>query len=128
MSINKRKHIRLTLNIPAFRVRETGEKIGMMIYQISIGGCFLESYENIRKDEEFRLEIQLPNKNWLPLQCQVLHIKKSDGIGVRFQEITKFEQELIARIMTKSLADDGIPLKVDPFSAPKIYHCENNQL
>ncbi|MGI8669405.1 MAG: PilZ domain-containing protein [Aridibacter sp.] len=127
MSINKRKHIRLTLNIPAFRYTETGEKIGIIVYQISIGGCFIEWDENIEKDQEFRLEIRLPNKNWLPLQCQTLYVANSDGIGIKFLNITQFEQELVAQIMSGSLAEEGIPLKVDPFSAPKLYNPGNNQ-
>ncbi len=125
MSINKRRHIRLTLNIPAFRIAETGEKVGIMVYQISIGGCFIEWDENFEKDQEFRLEIRLPNQNWLPLQCQALYFAKSDGIGIKFLNITQFEQELIAQIMSESLAEEGIPLKVDPFSAPKLYNPEN---
>lgn len=127
MSINKRKHIRLNLNFPAFRFTEMGEKIEVMIYQISIGGCFIEWDENIEKNGEFRLEIMLPNKNWLPLRCQPLYFAKSDGIGIKFLDITQFEQELIAQIMSEGLAKEGIPNKIDPFSAPKIFNPENNR-
>ncbi len=121
MSINQRRHIRLTIDIPVFRYTKTGEKIKLMIYQISIGGCFIEWEESIEKNDEFRIEIQLPNKNWLPLYCRALYRKEGDGIGVEFVDITKFEQELIVQIMLKNLADDGIPLNIDPFSQPKTF-------
>lgn len=119
MSAEQRKHVRLTLDIPAFRYTEIGEKVEMMVYQISIGGCLIEWDENIKIDDEFRLEIQLPNKNWLPLHCDVLYLIKGDGIGLQFQEITMFEQELIADIMSKTLEESGVSSTIDPFAQPK---------
>lgn len=121
MSINRRRHVRLTLEIPSFRVYETGERTQVMVYQISIGGCFIEWEEHYEPGEEFRLEIPLPNKNFLPLECRALYLFEEDGIGVQFQNISQFEQELIAQVMAKSLAEKGIPLTVDPFSAPKFF-------
>ena len=121
MSISQRRHIRLTLDIPAFRFTKIGEKVGTLMYQISIGGCLIEWDESIEEGEEFRMEIRLPNKNWLPVQCKALYFVEGDGIGVQFQDITQFEQELIAEIMSENLAEEGIPMKVDPFSQPKTF-------
>lgn len=124
MSISQRKHIRLTLDIPAFRFNKMGGKIATLIYQISIGGCLIEWDETIQKDDVFRLEMQLPNMNWLPLDCKAVYFVKNDSIGVQFQEITQFEQELLVQIISKNLEEDGIPLKVDPFSQPKTFVSE----
>ena len=66
----------------------------------------------------FRLEIQLPNGNWLPLNCKVLYKFEGNGIGVKFIEITKFEQELIGKIISESLEREGLPMQIDPFSQP----------
>jgi hypothetical protein len=122
MSISQRKHIRLTLDIPAFRYSRSGEKIALLLYQISIGGCFTEWDETIEPDEEFRLEIRLPNMNWLPLHCKALYFVEGDGIGVQFQNITKFEQELVAQVMSKNLAEEGFSNKIDPFAQPKTFN------
>lgn len=121
MSISQRKHVRLTLDIPVDRVTDAGERIGIMLYQISIGGCFIEWDETILKNDELRLEMQLPNGNWIPLRGRAIYLVKDDGIGVLFEDITKFEQELIAEVMSKSLASEGIPMRFDPFSPPKRY-------
>jgi hypothetical protein len=121
MSITQRKHIRLTLEIPAFRYNKLGEKIAILLLQISIGGCLIEWDETIEQSEEFRLEIQLPNKNWLPLHCKAIYKVKNDGIGAMFQDITQFEQELIVQVMSENLAENGIPFKVDPFAKPKTF-------
>ncbi len=119
MSISQRKHVRLTLDIPAVRYTAHGERISTLLYQISVGGCLIEWDDSINENEEFRMEIQLPDKNWLPLCCKALYRFPDDGIGIQFQEITEFEQELVAKIMAKNLELEGIPLDVDPFSAPK---------
>lgn len=118
MSISQRQHIRFSLDIPAIRYTKFGDRIETVLQQISIGGCLAEWDENIFTGEEFRLEIQLPNKNWLPLNCKALYRFENNGIGARFLDITKFEQELIARIISNSLAIEGLPLQVDPFSQP----------
>lgn len=124
MSISQRKHIRLTLDIPVFRFNNEGGKIATLLYQISIGGCLIEWDETIAQDDIFRLEMQLPNKNWLPLECKAVYVVKNDSIGVQFQNITQFEQELVVEVMSKNLAEEGIPLKVDPFSQPKTFVSE----
>ena len=119
MSIIQRRHIRLTIDIPVFRYISVSEKVGVTLFQISIGGCLIEWDDSFKNDEDFRLEIQLPNKNWLPLNCKALYISEGDSVGIKFKDITQFEQELIAEIMSQKLANDGIPMKVDPFALPK---------
>lgn len=122
MSILQRQHIRFSLDIPAVRYTKFGERVETVLQQISIGGCLAEWDENIFTGEEFRLEIQLPNRNWLPLMCKALYRFENNGIGARFLEISKFEQELIARIISNSLAIEGLPLQVDPFSQPPSFN------
>ena len=122
MSISQRKHIRLTLDIPAVRHTGEGEAISTVLYQISIGGCLIEWDESIEEQEEFRMEVQLPDKNWLPLTCKALYRFPDDGIGIQFQDISEFEQELIVSIMSNNLEQEGIPMEVDPFSQPKTFN------
>ena len=125
MSISQRQHIRFSLDIPAIRFTKFGERIETVLQQISIGGCLAEWDENIFTGEEFRLEIQLPNKNWLPLSCKALYRFENNGIGARFLEITRFEQELISCIISNNLAIEGLPLQVDPFSQPPSFANKN---
>ena len=115
----QRQHTRFSLDIPAVRYTKFGEKIETVLHQISIGGCLAEWDENVFTGEEFRLEIQLRNKNWLPLRCKALYRFENNGIGVKFTDITRFEQELIVRIISDSLAQEGLPMQIDPFSQPQ---------
>jgi hypothetical protein len=120
MGIEHRRHIRFSLDIPAVRYTRYGEAVETMISQISIGGCLAEWDENVYVGDEFRLLLQLPNKNYLPLTCKALYKFADNGIGTKFLDITQFEQELLAKVITKSLEKQGLPLQVDPFAQPKI--------
>ena len=118
MSIEHRRHIRFSLDIPAIRYSKYGERVGTVINQISIGGCLVETEENVFVGEEFRLEVQLPNKNWLPLYCKILYKTDDMGIGAKFLNITRFEQELLAKIISHSLEASNLPVQVSPFQNP----------
>ena len=121
MSIEKRQFIRFSLDIPATRFTRYGEAIETVLHQISIGGCLAEWDENVLVGDEFRLLIQLPNKNFLPLACKALYRFADNGIGVRFLEITQFEQELVSQIISQTLTDQGLPLQIDVFGLPPSY-------
>lgn len=96
-----------------------------MIQQISIGGCLIEWDENIFTGDEFRLLVQLPNKNWLPLACKAVYKFENNGVGSKFIDITRFEQDLVARVISHSLATEGLPLQVDPFQQPVKFNHNN---
>jgi hypothetical protein len=118
MTIEQRRHIRFSLDIPAVRYTKHGERMETFLNQISIGGCLIEPDDYIYVGDEIRLEIQLPNKNWLPLYCKVLYVMEDVGIGAKFINPTKFEQELVAQIISHSLERAGLPLQINPFENP----------
>jgi len=119
MAIEQRRHIRFSLDIPAVRYTRYGEAFDTVLNQVSIGGCLIEWDDNVYVGDDFRLLVQLPNKNSLPLMCKVLYLFEDNGIGAKFVDITKFEQELITKIISNNLAQQGLPLQVDPFAQPK---------
>ncbi len=118
MSINQRQHIRFSLDIPAIIHSKFGQTQETRLEQISIGGCFTGWEENIYVGDEFRMEIELPNRNYLPLQCRALYRFDHTGIGVKFTNICEFEQELISRIIAHKLEIEGVPLQIDAFTLP----------
>jgi len=119
--MNQRQHIRFSLDIPAFIFSKYGEKQPTRLEQISIGGCFTGWEENILIGDEFRMEIELPNKNYLPLQCRALYRFEHTGIGVKFIDICEFEQTLISKIIANRLEIEGVPLQIDPFTLPPTF-------
>ncbi len=126
MSIEQRKHTRFSLEIPATIYSKFGERQVTSLQQISIGGCFTGWEENIFAGDEFRLEIELPNKNMLPLACKALYRFENTGIGVRFIDISQFEQSLISKIIAERLRLEGLPLYVDPFMQPATFETDRD--
>jgi len=121
MSINQRQHIRFSLDLPAFLYSKYGERRETILQQISIGGCFTGWEENVYIGDEFRMEIELPNRNLLPLHCKALYRFEHTGIGIKFIGITQFEQELISKIIAFKLDLEGVPLQIDPFTLPPTF-------
>ena len=119
MSIEQRKHTRFSLEIPAVIHTKFGERQVTFLQQISIGGCFTGWEENIYAGDEFRLEIELPNKNRLPLACKAIYRFENTGIGVSFLDISQFEQSLISKVIAERLKLEGLPLHIDPFTQPQ---------
>ncbi|MDQ2747806.1 MAG: PilZ domain-containing protein [Acidobacteriota bacterium] len=118
MNIEQRRHIRFALDLPAVRYTKQGEATATLMTQISLGGCLIERTENLYTGEEFRMLVQLPNKNFLPLACKAIYKFSDNGIGAKFLDITLFEQELLAEIISNKLEEQGLPLPIDPFAAP----------
>jgi hypothetical protein len=117
MPINQRQFVRFSLDIPA--VVSRGDKSHeTAITQISLGGCFMDSDESLLIGDEFRMEIKLPNGNFLPLTCRAVYRVDGVGIGARFLDITEWEQELVSRVIEHHLDVAGVPLQVDPFTVP----------
>ena len=121
MSLEHRQFIRFSLDIPAIRFSRYGEAVETILHQISIGGCLAEWDENVLIGDEFRILIRLPNQNFLPLACKALYRFTDNGIGVRFVEITEFEQELVSQIIAQTLTDEGLPLQINVFGLPPTY-------
>lgn len=121
MSSEKRRFIRFSLDLQAFRRDANYESVPTLIRQVSVGGCMIGWDENVFIGDLFRLEIELPNKNRLPLVCKALYKFPGSGVGTKFVNISQFEQELLGQVISHSLESDGLPLLVDPFAIPPTY-------
>jgi hypothetical protein len=118
MSIEQRQHTRFSLEIPAVIYTKYGERQETVLQQISVGGCFTGWEENIFTGDEFRIEIELPNGNRLPLACRAVYTFDNTGVGVQFVDITQFERSLVAEVIREKLRSEGLPMDIDPFSRP----------
>ncbi len=118
MPTNHRQYTRFSLDIPALLCGRRGEKHPAVLQQISVGGCLMTRRNELYPGDEFRLEVELPNGNYLPLQCKAIYRFADDGVGAKFLDLTRFEQELLAKIIEANLEKDGLPMVCDPLVAP----------
>lgn len=114
MATSQRKSPRFSLDLSATLVKAPGSARRIKVQQISVGGCLTERADDIYVGDEFRLELDLPNNNRLPLTCKAIYSFDGSGVGAKFLDITEFEQELIARTIRNRLEQDGVPMSFDP--------------
>jgi len=126
MSILQRKYTRFSLEIPAVIYTKFGERHETVLQQISIGGCFTGWEENIFIGDVFRLEIELPNKNRIPLTCKAIYRFDETGIGVKFIDISEFEQSLVTKVISTKLAAEGLPMPDDLFLREAVPTVDDN--
>jgi hypothetical protein len=118
MPVDKRQFTRFSLDIPADLHGRFGERSRVLLQQISIGGCLMNWHDDIYPGDDFRIEIGLPNGNRLPLACRTVYRFDDCGIGVKFVDITRFEQELIAATIEDRLEKEGLPIVLDAAISP----------
>ena len=118
MPTNQRQYLRFSLDVEAILRGRFGVKTPTTLHQISIGGCLLPCQPDLYPGDQFRLEIELPNGNYVPLTCKAIYRSEEMGLGAKFLEITKFEQELLAKVIQAKLETEGLPVVCDPMAAP----------
>jgi hypothetical protein len=118
MSTNQRQYLRFSLDIPAVFRSSAGEKLSTTLSQISVGGCLMPCHPNIYPGDHFRLEVELPNGNRIPLSCKAIYRVDEMGIGAKFLEVTQFERELLAMVIESKLESEDLPAVCDPMAAP----------
>jgi len=58
---------------------------------VSMGGCFVNTYSHVELDEEVNLQILLPSGEWLQLRGQVASYQPGVGFGVAFRPLSNEE-------------------------------------
>jgi hypothetical protein len=70
-----------------------GRRVGVLhtpvrIYDLSEGGCFINSMHDQQPGIAVVLEIELPDEGWIRVKCETLYTKPGFGFAVRFVELT----------------------------------------
>ena len=66
---------------------------------VSLGGCFVNTYAKVELGEHVDLEIQLPSGEWLPLRGQVASYQPGVGFGISFTSLTSEETAGLKELM-----------------------------
>jgi hypothetical protein len=93
VAANRRQHVRVA---GPFDGRRMGViPIEVRIYDLSQGGCFVNSMHEQKSGVVIVLEIDVPGEGWIRAKGQTLYAKPEFGFAVRFVEMS---EELSARI------------------------------
>ena len=76
--INRRKRILLEARWESLSSRHEAR-----VDDVSLGGCFVNTYAKVEPGEHVDLEIQLPSGEWMPLRGQVASYQPGVGLECR---------------------------------------------
>lgn len=66
---------------------------------VSLGGCFVNTYAQAEVDEDVNLEIQLPSGEWLPLRGKVASYQPGVGFGMSFTSLSEHEAAVLKQLL-----------------------------
>ena len=66
---------------------------------ISLGGCFVNTYGKVELGEPVNLEMKLPSGEWLPLRGVVASYQPGVGFGMSFTPLNKHETATLRELM-----------------------------
>jgi hypothetical protein len=58
---------------------------------VSLGGCFVNTFGRVEPNEAVNLQIKLPSGEWLPLRGRVASYQPGVGFGISFTSLSKNE-------------------------------------
>jgi len=66
---------------------------------VSLGGCFVNTYGHVEHDEEIDLQIQLPSGDWLPLHGRVASYQPGVGFGIAFTALSAAKRSALKELL-----------------------------
>src|SRR5436190_103856 len=66
---------------------------------VSLGGCFVNTYGHVEPAEEINLDIQLPSGEWLPLHGRVASCQPGVGFGMAFTSLSATDRSLLQELI-----------------------------
>lgn len=72
---------------------------------VSLSGCFVNTYGHVELNESINLQILLPSGEWLPLRGQVATYQPGVGFGMFFTDLSE-KETLALRQLISSIADE----------------------
>ena len=66
---------------------------------VSLGGCFVNTYAQAELHEDVNLEIHLPSGEWLALRGRVASYQPGVGFGMSFTSLSENEAAVLKELM-----------------------------
>jgi hypothetical protein len=66
---------------------------------VSLGGCFVNTFGRVELHETVSLQILLPSGKWLPLQGEVASYHPGVGFGLAFTSLSEKEIEVLKELL-----------------------------
>jgi hypothetical protein len=67
---------------------------------LSVGGCFVNTFARMELNEAVNLEIQIPSGEWLPLRGHVVSYQPGVGFGLSFTSLSENEISALKKLIS----------------------------
>jgi hypothetical protein len=93
---NRRRHLRIPGPFDGMRVGFLPTPL--QIFDLSLGGCFVNSLHDQQEGVVFNLRIDLPQEGWIALKAETLY-RRDGGYAVRFLGMTDVTRKRLERAL-----------------------------
>jgi Tfp pilus assembly protein PilZ len=101
MSIERRSSKRKRILLEA-KWQSVSRRHEARVDDVSLGGCFVNTYAQIELQEDVHLEIKLPSGKWLPLRGKVASYQPGVGFGMSFTSLSENEVTALKELMSSA--------------------------
>lgn len=69
---------------------------------VSLGGCFVNTYGHVEPNEEINLQLELPSGEWLSLRGHVASYQPGVGFGMAFDSLSEGQSATLKELIATS--------------------------
>jgi len=100
---NKRAHPRVGGPFDGWRLGLLDTPVS--IFDLSIGGCFVNATLPQQPGQEIKLKIDVPDEGWIRVKALTLNLHRELGFAVRFVEISEVDSRRLDRAIRRLTGD-----------------------
>lgn len=75
------------------------------IYDLSRGGCLIQSYHDVQPGRSLTIDIELPYEGWVTLKAETLYSRPDYGFAVKFVEVSEETGAVLDRVVARLAAE-----------------------
>ncbi len=98
MSENLRKNERINIPLEAILEFSSGKR-EVRVSNLSIGGCFINSIDQVLEGKLVIFTVRMSTDQWLKLNGKVTYVLPNSGFGLSFTDLTEEEQNIIQQLI-----------------------------
>ncbi len=107
LAADRRTSARLAGPLDAWRVGDLDTPA--RIYNIGLGGCFVNAMHDQNPGARMVLKVQLPGGQWVELKAETLYTRPDSGFAVRFVDMDPATYERLERALLQSQEASRLP-------------------
>jgi hypothetical protein len=106
VAANRRVHPRVAGPFDGWRIGLLDTPVS--IFDLSIGGCYVNATHIQEPGRTMTLKIDLPQEGWIRVKALTLNLQRGLGFAVQFLEISEVDARRLDRTIRRLIDIDGV--------------------